>query len=128
MASLVLFSSHLAPVPQMSSPLQEADVVGISSLYQVECHGKGYCRVASPHKRSLEIATSGRPGPVLVDLPKDVTAGVLRRAIPTTSALPGLPSAASRATMGVTQRHHERSLSRVADLINIAKRLVIYAG
>lgn len=30
---------------------------------------------------AFEVATSGRPGPVLVDLPKDVTASILRNAL-----------------------------------------------
>lgn len=59
---------------------------------------------------AFEIATSGRPGPVLVDLPKDVTAGILRRAIPTETALPSLPSAASRAAMDVTKKQLEGAL------------------
>ncbi|KAF5573369.1 acetolactate synthase [Fusarium pseudoanthophilum] len=77
---------------------------------------------------AFEIATSGRPGPVLVDLPKDVTAGVLRRAIPTETALPSLPSAASRAAMDVTKKQLEGALQRVGNLVNKAKKPIIYAG
>ncbi|KAF9769633.1 Acetolactate synthase, mitochondrial [Fusarium sp. DS 682] len=77
---------------------------------------------------AFEIATSGRPGPVLVDLPKDVTAGVLRRAIPTETALPSLPSAASRAAMDVIKKQLEAALQRVGNLVNKAKKPIIYAG
>ncbi|KAG6150918.1 Acetolactate synthase, mitochondrial [Claviceps purpurea] len=77
---------------------------------------------------AFEIATSGRPGPVLVDLPKDVTAGILRRAIPTEATLPSLPSAASRAAMEHNKNQLRSSIKRVAELFNIAKQPVIYAG
>jgi acetolactate synthase-1/2/3 large subunit len=77
---------------------------------------------------AFEIATSGRPGPVLVDLPKDITAGILRRAIPTETALPSLPSAASRAATELNQKQLDASIKRAADLINMAKRPIIYAG
>lgn len=77
---------------------------------------------------AFEIATSGRPGPVLVDLPKDVTAGILRRAIPTETALPSLPSAASRAAMDVTKKQLEGALQRIGNLINKAKKPIIYAS
>ncbi|RYP04683.1 hypothetical protein DL764_004299 [Monosporascus ibericus] len=100
---------------------------GVVLVTSVERHGQ----VAELPRRineAFEIATSGRPGPVLVDLPKDVTAGVLRRAIPTESALPSLPSAASRAAMEATQKYLQASVRRVADLINVAKKPVIYAG
>ncbi|KAI0911655.1 thiamine diphosphate-binding protein [Ustulina deusta] len=124
-----LFSSHQALEPRMSSPVQEADVIGISrACTKWNVMVKDIAELPRRINEAFEIATSGRPGPVLVDLPKDVTAGVLRRAIPTTSALPGLPSAASRATMEATQKQLQLSLSRVGELINIAKRPVIYAG
>lgn len=93
----------------------------------MECYGE-IAELPRRINEAFEIATSGRPGPVLVDLPKDVTASVLRKSIPTTSVLPGLPSAASCSIMDATQKQLQNSLSRVADLINIAKRPVIYAG
>lgn len=79
-------------------------------------------------KEAFEIATSGRPGPVLVDLPKDVTAGILRRPIPMQSTLPAHPSAASVAARELSKHQLEATINRAAKLINMAKKPVIYAG
>ncbi|KAJ2008498.1 Acetolactate synthase, mitochondrial [Coemansia thaxteri] len=80
---------------------------------------------------AFEIAMSGRPGPVLVDLPKDVTGGVLNRAIP--NARPFLPSRPMPESIGRSGAHdsarvHHDKLQRVAELCNGAVRPVIYAG
>ncbi|KAH7124250.1 acetolactate synthase [Dactylonectria macrodidyma] len=108
---------------------QEADIIGISRMCtKWNIMVKNVAELASRINEAFEIATSGRPGPVLVDLPKDITAGVLRTAIPTESALPLLPSATSRAVQGLSKRQLEASTKRVAELINIAKKPVIYAG
>jgi acetolactate synthase-1/2/3 large subunit len=72
-------------------------------------------------KEAFEIATSGRLSPVLVGLPKDVTAAILRKAIPMSSTLPSLPSQASKVAQDVTKRHSQSAIKRVADLINIAE-------
>ena len=77
---------------------------------------------------AFEIAVSGRPGPVLVDLPKDVQAAILRKPIPMTSTLPAHPSAASRAAKELGQKQLKETLRRVARLVNMAKKPVIYAG
>ena len=79
-------------------------------------------------KEAFEIATSGRPGPVLVDLPKDVTASILRHPIPMNSTIPSHPSAASLAARDLTQKQLQGAIGRVARLINISKKPVIYAG
>ena len=108
---------------------QEADVIGISrACTKWNVMVKNVAELPRRMNEAFEIATSGRPGPVLVDLPKDVTASILRRAIPTESAIPNLPSAASRAAMEATQKHLTASIRRVADLVNVAKKPVIYAG
>lgn len=77
---------------------------------------------------AFEIATSGRPGPVLVDLPKDITGGTLNRPIPMTSTIPTHPSAATVAARELAGKQLQATIQRCANLINIAKKPVIYAG
>ncbi|MCJ1450462.1 Acetolactate synthase, mitochondrial [Mycoblastus sanguinarius] len=74
------------------------------------------------------VTPSGRPGPVLVDLPKDMTSTILRHPIPTASTLPSHPSAASLAARALSKKQLDTTIKRVADLINIAKKPVIYSG
>jgi acetolactate synthase-1/2/3 large subunit len=80
---------------------------------------------------AFEIATSGRPGPVLVDLPKDVTAGILRRPIPVTSSTPKSVRYSNTALSAFAEEQPyqlESVLAKVAETINNSKRPVIYAG
>lgn len=126
---LIVFSGQVVTSAIGSDAFQEADVIGISrACTKWNVMVKSVAELPRRINEAFEIATSGRPGPVLVDLPKDITAGILRRAIPTVSAIPGLPSAASRAMADLTQKQRNASISRVANLINIAKKPVIYAG
>lgn len=126
---LVVFTGQVPTSAIGSDAFQEADVIGISrACTKWNVMVKSVAELPRRINEAFEIATSGRPGPVLVDLPKDITAGVLRRAIPTDSALPTLPSAASRAMSELSNKQLQQSISRVADLINIAKKPVIYAG
>lgn len=126
---MVVFCGQVVTSALGSDAFQEADVVGISrscTKWNVMC--RSVAELPRRINEAFEIATSGRPGPVLVDLPKDVTAGVLRRAIPTESSLPSLPSAAALAAMEELKRDLHKSLDRVAGMINKAKQPVIYAG
>lgn len=126
---MVVFTGQVVTSAIGSDAFQEADVIGISrACTKWNVMVKNVAELPKRINEAFEIATSGRPGPVLVDLPKDITAGVLRRAIPTESTLPPLPSAASRAVQELTQRQLDSSIRRVADLVNIAKQPVIYAG
>lgn len=126
---MVVFCGQVVTSAIGSDAFQEADVTGISrACTKWNVMVKNIAELPRRINEAFEIATSGRPGPVLVDLPKDVTAGVLRRAIPTETSLPSLPSAASRAAMALLQKQLEQSIKRVADLVNIAKKPIIYAG
>jgi acetolactate synthase-1/2/3 large subunit len=71
---LVVFSGQV-PTPAIGSDaFQEADNVGLTR--PVTKHNylvKEVTKLAATIKEAFYIATSGRPGPVLVDIPKDVS-------------------------------------------------------
>jgi acetolactate synthase-1/2/3 large subunit len=126
---MVVFCGQVPTTAIGSDAFQEADVIGISrSCTKWNVMVKNVAELPKRIKEAFEIATSGRPGPVLVDLPKDVTAAILRKAIPKSSVLPSRPSAASRAAQELNKKQLAASIKRVSELINIAKKPVIYAG
>jgi len=65
---------------------------------------------------AFHIASSGRPGPVLIDVPKDITVETLDR--------PGLWSAVKISQAGADRG----SIRRAAELMNQAERPVLYVG
>ncbi|KAI7484230.1 Acetolactate synthase catalytic subunit [Hortaea werneckii] len=126
---LVVFSGQVVTSALGSDAFQEADIVGISrACTKWNVMVKSISELPRRINEAFEIATSGRPGPVLVDLPKDVTAGTLTRPIPMTSTLPNHPSAATMAARELSMKQRDHSIQRAAELINVAKKPVIYAG
>lgn len=126
---MVVFCGQVVTNAIGSDAFQEADVVGISrACTKWNVMVKNVAELPRRIKEAFEIATSGRPGPVLVDLPKDVTAGILRKAIPMASTLPAHPSQASKAAAELSKRHLANTIERVAKLVNVAKKPVVYAG
>ncbi|KAK3988507.1 putative acetolactate synthase catalytic subunit mitochondrial precursor [Cladorrhinum sp. PSN332] len=126
---MVVFTGQVVTSAIGSDAFQEADVIGISrACTKWNVMVKSVAELPRRINEAFEIATSGRPGPVLVDLPKDITAGILRKAIPTESAIPTIPSAASRAALDLSKKQLDASIRRVANLVNVAKKPVIYAG
>lgn len=126
---LVVFSGQVVTSALGSDAFQEADIVGISrACTKWNVMVKNIAELPRRINEAFEIATSGRPGPVLVDLPKDVTAGTLTRPIPMTSTLPNHKSAATMAARELSMKQRDTSIQRAADLINVAKKPVIYAG
>jgi acetolactate synthase-1/2/3 large subunit len=126
---MVVFCGQVVTSAIGSDAFQEADTVGITrACTKWNVLVKNIAELPRRINEAFEIATSGRPGPVLVDLPKDVTAGTLQRAIPMSSTLPTSISAASIAAREVSRKQLEGSIKRSADLLNIAKKPVIYAG
>ncbi|KXT00041.1 hypothetical protein AC578_4849 [Pseudocercospora eumusae] len=126
---MVVFCGQVVTSAIGSDAFQEADTIGISrACTKWNVMVKNVAELPRRINEAFEIATSGRPGPVLVDLPKDVTAGVLKRPIPMTSTLPTHPSAAIIAARELSMKQLEGSIKRSAHLINIAKKPVIYAG
>jgi acetolactate synthase-1/2/3 large subunit len=126
---MVVFCGQVVTSAIGSDAFQEADTIGITrACTKWNVMVKNIAELPRRINEAFEIATSGRPGPVLVDLPKDVTASILTRPIPMTSSLPVHPSAAMAAEREMSRRQLHSSIKRSADLINKAKKPVIYAG
>lgn len=99
---------------------QEVDIVGITR----PCTKHNYLvnqteDIARIIKEAFHIARSGRPGPVLVDLPKDV----IKRSI---SYAP--PQSLRLRSYNPTYRPSKKQLQKVVELIKQAQRPVIFAG
>ena len=136
---LVVFSGQVATSAIGSDAFQEADVVGITrSCTKWNVMVRDVAEIPRRINEAFKIATSGRPGPVLVDLPKDATANVLQHALPYSSTQPnmyGLPSRATALSRFGEQSYEclleetvEPEIEQAAHLISIAKRPIIYAG
>jgi acetolactate synthase-1/2/3 large subunit len=70
-------------------------------------------------REAFHVATTGRPGPVLVDVPKDIANQTMDWYWPEKVDLPGYKP---------TVKGHPKQIKEAARLINEAKRPVIYAG
>lgn len=99
---------------------QEVDSVGISR----PCVKHNFLvndvnKLAITVKKAFHIATTGRPGPVLIDIPKDVTAKKAIFEYPETLEIRSYKPVLSG---------HPGQIRRAVDLILAAKRPVIYTG
>ncbi|CAO3613986.1 unnamed protein product [Cunninghamella blakesleeana] len=130
---LVVFTGQVPTSAIGTDAFQEADVLGISrGCTKWNVMVKNINELPRRINEAFTIATSGRPGPVLVDLPKDVTAGILRRPIPINAMIPARPTAIPNTAVGAFAEEGvykpSTVIKRAAELINQAKRPVIYAG
>lgn len=73
---LVVFSGQVPTMLIGNDAFQEADIVGITRpCTKYSFLVRDVKDLARTVREAFHIATTGRPGPVLIDLPKDVTAG-----------------------------------------------------
>ncbi|MCE9589944.1 MAG: biosynthetic-type acetolactate synthase large subunit [Planctomycetes bacterium] len=117
---LIVFTGQVATGAIGTDAFQEADVTGITrpcTKWNVLI--KDVRDIPRRINEAFHIATTGRPGPVLVDLPKDVTATVLKEAVHADIHLPGY---------NVRELGTSSEIARAAELINRAKRPVFYVG
>jgi acetolactate synthase-1/2/3 large subunit len=99
---------------------QEADVTGIT--YPVVKHSylvRNVNDIPRVMKEAFYIAASGRPGPVLIDLPKDVTSAKCTAPFTDSVNLPGYH---------VPSRANPEGLKKTAALLSKSKRPVLYVG
>ena len=73
---LVVITGQVPTVLIGNDAFQEADIVGITRpCTKYNILSKNVDDLAREIKEAFHIASTGRPGPVLIDLPKDVTSG-----------------------------------------------------
>ncbi len=99
---------------------QEVDIVGITR----PCTKHNYLvtkteDIARIVKEAFYIAGSGRPGPVLIDIPKDVVRG---------KAVYKSPKQVKLKSYNPTYQPNMRQLDKVIQLVQKAKKPVIFAG
>ena len=127
---LVVFCGQVATSVIGSDAFQEADVVGITrSCTKWNVMVKDIAELPRRINEAFKIASSGRPGPVLVDLPKDVTAGVLRTPLSYKATTPGSSLGLPNNPLQPLEPPTDLKLIRqAAALINQAQKPIIYAG
>lgn len=117
---LVVFSGQVATSVIGTDAFQEADVTGITRpCTKWNVLVKDVRDLPRRINEAFHIAMTGRPGPVLVDLPKDVTATVLDRPVAIGPHLPGYH---------VRELATSSEVDRAAALINRAERPLFYVG
>ncbi|WP_423457854.1 biosynthetic-type acetolactate synthase large subunit [Ottowia sp. VDI28] len=105
-----------------TNAFQESDALGMSrSVTKWNHQARLADEIPSVIRRALQIASSGRPGPVLVDVPKDVQLTMLS---PESSP----ENTEFRRQASAPLRPPADSVQRAADLLSTARRPVFYGG
>ncbi|MER2533407.1 MAG: acetolactate synthase 3 large subunit [Candidatus Competibacter sp.] len=117
---MVIISGQV-PTPLIGNDaFQEVDAVGITRpCVKHNFLVKDVTKLAETIKKAFYIATTGRPGPVLVDLPKDVTIA---------KAEFHYPKKVKLRSYNPTVKGHAGQIRKAVDLILSAKRPMVYTG
>ncbi len=99
---------------------QEVDAIGITRpCVKHNFLVKDVRDLASTMKKAFYIAATGRPGPVVVDVPKDITAQKIEYFY---------PKSLKMRSYSPTRKGHPKQIRRAAELLLTAKRPMIYTG
>ena len=114
---LVAITANVAVSLLGKDTFQEVDIAGVTMpITKYSMIVKDVTMLADALRRSFEIARSGRPGPVLIDLTKDVTAATCEYE-PKVITIPEKETQAS-----------EADLKEAAEMIKAAKKPFIFTG
>ncbi len=117
---MVAITGQVPTVAVGGDAFQEADITGIT--LPITKHNEMVTdpeRIGAALKEAFHIASTGRPGPVLVDIPKDVLNARFSFEYPDRLRLPGYKP---------TVRGHGKMVREAGREILAARRPVIYAG
>ncbi len=117
---MVIISGQV-PTPAIGlDAFQEVDTVGITRpCVKHNFLVKNVRDLAGTIKKAFYLAATGRPGPVLVDIPKDVT---------THSCEFHYPETVSMRSYNPTRKGHAGQIRKAVQLLAEAKRPMIYTG
>ncbi|GIW76124.1 MAG: acetolactate synthase [Phycisphaerae bacterium] len=121
---IICISGQVATKVIGNDAFQEADVTGITR----PCTKWNYLvkdirELPRVINEAFIVATSGRPGPVLIDLPKDISAGVCPEEVDDTPR----PHIAKRLNASLTGGSNKQ-IHEAAELINRSQKPVLYVG
>ncbi len=101
---------------------QETDIVGVTRPIVKHSFMVRHARdIPIAIRKAFYIATTGRPGPVLVDIPKDCTSPLEKFEYPA-------PAKIKMRSYNVVTRGHPGQIKKAVDLLMQAKRPLFYTG
>ena len=117
---IVVISGQVPTALIGNDAFQEADIVGITRpCTKYNYLVKDVSELATVIKEAFYLARSGRPGPVLIDLPKDVTAAEYPFHYPDKLDLPSYKP---------TIKGHPKQVKRAVDMMINTEKSVLYVG
>ncbi|MET0218873.1 MAG: acetolactate synthase 3 catalytic subunit [Burkholderiales bacterium] len=117
---MVIISGQVPTHAIGQDAFQECDTVGITRpCVKHNFLVKDIKDLAITIKKAFYLATTGRPGPVLVDIPKDVTAAKMEFDYPKTISM---------RSYNPVVKGHSGQIKKAIQLLTEAKRPMIYAG
>ena len=117
---MIVLSGQVATSLIGNDAFQEVDTVGITlPCVKHNFLVKDVNDLAITIKKAFYIATTGRPGPVVIDLPKDITVH---------EAEFDYPKEITMRSYNPTVKGHSKQIARAYDLIMKAERPMVYTG
>ena len=117
---MVIISGQVPTHAIGQDAFQECDTVGITRpCVKHNFLVKDINKIANTIKKAFFIASTGRPGPVLVDIPKDITAETAEFNYPKTIEM---------RSYNPVIKGHSGQISKAIDLLINAKKPMVYSG
>ena len=118
---IVVISGQTSTTAIGSDAFQECDTVGITRpIVKHNFLVKDVRDLAMTMKKAFHIARTGRPGPVVVDIPKDVSFKKV--------AYSGYPASIEMRSYNPVKKGHSGQIRKALQLLMAAKRPYIYTG
>jgi acetolactate synthase-1/2/3 large subunit len=119
---MVIISGQVSLPVIGSDAFQEVDMIGITRpCVKHNFLVKDVTKLAETIKKAFYVATTGRPGPVVIDVPKDITA-------PQITVPYKYPEKVSIRSYNPIVTGHKGQIKKAVDLLLSAKKPIIYSG